>query len=42
MKTARLQSYKNQFEFLNMEDDEDVASLFRHVDEIINTMRGLG
>ena len=25
-----------------MEDDEDVASFFRRVDEIINTMRGLG
>ena len=42
MKTARLQSYKSQFEFLKMEDDEDVASFFWYIDEIINTMRGLG
>ena len=41
VKTARLQSYTSQFEFLKMEDDEDVASFFRRVDEIINTMRGL-
>ena len=40
--TARLQSYKSQFEFLKMEDDEDVASFFRCIDEIINTMRRLG
>ena len=25
-----------------MEDDEDVAYFFRYIDEIINTMRGLG
>ena len=25
-----------------MEDDEDVASFFQLIDEIINTMRGLG
>ena len=42
VKKARLQSYKSQFEFLKMEDDEDVSSFFRRVDEIINPMRGLG
>ena len=42
VKTVRLQSYKSQFEFLKMEDDEDVASFFHRIDEIINTMRGLG
>ena len=42
VKKAKLHSYKSHFEFLKMEDDKDVASFFRHVDEIINTMRGLG
>jgi len=25
-----------------MKDDEDIASYFLHVDDIVNTMRGLG
>ncbi len=41
MKTARLLSYKSHFEFLKMEDEKDVASFFQHIDEIINTIRGI-
>ena len=42
MKGAKLQTYRRQFEHLEMKEDEDTATYFLWVDEIVNTMRGLG
>ena len=41
VKGAKLQTYKRQFEYLKMKEDEDIAAYFLWVDEIVNTMRGL-
>jgi hypothetical protein len=41
-KGAKLQTYKGQFEHLRMKEDEDIAVYFLQVDEIVNTIRGLG
>jgi hypothetical protein len=35
-------SHRRQFESLKMGDEENVASYFLRVDEIVNTIRGLG
>ena len=42
VKGAKLQTYRRQFEHLTMKEDEDIAAYFLRVDEIVNTMRGLG
>ena len=42
VKGAKLQMYRWQFEHLTMKEDEDISSYFLRVDEIVNTMRGLG
>ena len=42
VKGVKLQTYIRQFEHLTMKEDEDIASYFLRVDEIVNTMRGLG
>jgi len=42
VKTAKLQVYRAQFENLKMNDDEDIASLFLRVAEIVNNMKALG
>ena len=39
---AKLQTYKSQFEGLKMSEEEDVAAYFQRVEEVVNTMRGLG
>ena len=39
---AKLQSYRSQFESLKMGEEEDVAAYVQRVEEIVNTMRGLG
>ena len=36
-----MQTYRRQFEHLKMKEDEDIAPFFL-IDEIVNTMRGLG
>ena len=42
VKTAKLQVYIAQFENIKMNDDEDIASLFLRVAEIVNNMKALG
>ena len=42
VKNAKLQTYRSQFESLKMEESEDVATYFLQIDEVSNTMRGLG
>ena len=42
VKGAKLQTYRRKFEHLMMKEDEDIAAYFLRVDEIVNTMRGLG
>ena len=37
-----MQTYRRQFEHLKMKYDEDIAAYFLRVDEIVNTMRGVG
>lgn len=34
--------HEAQFENLNMKEDENVAAYFLRVDEVVNTIRGLG
>ena len=41
VKTAKLQVYRAQFENLKMNDDEDIASFFLRVAEIVNNMKAL-
>ena len=41
-KELKLQTYRRQFEHLMMNEEEDIATYFLWVDEIVNTMRGLG
>jgi hypothetical protein len=42
VKDAKLQTYKGQFEQLKMKEDENIASYFLQVDEIVNEIIGLG
>jgi hypothetical protein len=42
VKKAKLQTHRRQFESLKMKDEENVAAYLLHVDEIVNTIRGLG
>ena len=42
VKKSKLQTHKRQFESLKMKDKENVAVYLLHVDEIVNTMGGLG
>ena len=42
VKGAKLQTYRRQFEHLTMKEDENIGAYFLRVDEIVNTMRGLG
>ena len=32
----------SQFESLKIEENEDIAAYLLHIDEVVNTMRGLG
>jgi len=41
VKGAKLQTYREQFEHLKMKEDEDIATYFLWVDEIVNVVRGL-
>jgi hypothetical protein len=42
VKGAKIQTYKGQFEQIKMKEDEDIATYFLQVDEIVNSMKGLG
>jgi hypothetical protein len=42
VKKEKLQTHRRQFESLKMKDEENVAAYFLRVDEIVNTIRGLG
>ena len=42
VKSAKLQSYRSQFESLKMEEYEDITTYFLRIDEVVNTMIGLG
>ena len=42
VKAAKLQVYRTQFENIKMNEEEDVASLFLRVAEIVNNMEALG
>jgi len=39
---AKLQTHRRDFDSLKMGDEENVASYFLRVDEIVNAIRGLG
>ena len=39
---SKLQMYRSQSKSLKMGEEEDVADYFQRVEEIVNTMRGLG
>ena len=42
VKEAKLQTYRGQFEHLRMNEDEDTTSYILQVDQLVNTIRGLG
>jgi hypothetical protein len=42
VKDAKIQTYRLQFEQLNMKEDETVGKYFMRVEEIVNAMKGLG
>jgi hypothetical protein len=39
---GKLKTYRGQFEHIKMNEYEDIATYFLQVDEIVNTIRGLG
>ena len=42
VKPVKLQTYRGQIKHLRMKDEEDIATYILHVDELVNTIRGLG
>ena len=42
IKGAKLQTYRAQFENLKMKEEENIASYFLRVDEIVNIIKELG
>jgi hypothetical protein len=42
VKDAKFQTYKVQFEQLNMKEDETIGKYFLRVEELINAMKALG
>ena len=42
VKEEKLQIYKEKFEQLRMKEDDNISAYFQHIDEIINTLEGLG
>jgi len=42
VKGAKIHTYRGQFEHLIMKEDKDIATYFLWVDEIVNTIIGLG
>lgn len=41
-KNTKIQTHERQFESLKMKDEENITAYLLHVDEIVNTIRGLG
>lgn len=41
IKEAKLQNYRGQFESLKMEEDENIASYFLCVDNVVNSITSL-
>jgi len=41
VKKGKLQTHRRQFESLKMEDEEDIASYFLRVAEVVNSLKGL-
>ena len=39
---AKLQTYRSQFEGLKMMEEENIVAYLQRVEEVVNTMRGLG
>ena len=42
VKSAKLQTLRIQYENLKMDNEESIANLFLHLDDIVNRMRNLG
>ena len=42
VKEAKLQIYREKFEQLKMKEDNNIDAYFQHIDEITNTVEGLG
>ena len=42
VKAVKLQTYRGQFKYIRMKDEEDIATYILCVDELVNTIRGLG
>ena len=42
LKESKLQTYKGQFESLKMREEENIGEYLLHVDEVVNSIRGLG
>jgi hypothetical protein len=42
VRKAKLQTHRSKFEQLKMKDDEDIAGYLLRVDDVVNTMIGLG
>ena len=42
VKGAKLQTFRAKFEQLKMKEDKDISTYFLQVDEIVNTIKGLG
>lgn len=41
IKKGKMETYRGQFEFLEMEEDESIVSYFLHVDSIFNSIIGI-
>ncbi len=42
LKRAKLQTHRRKFEQLTMKEEDDIAGYLQRVDEVVNTMRGIG
>ena len=42
VKKAKIQTHRRKFESLKMDDEEDIASYFLLVAEVVNSLKGLG
>lgn len=42
VKKSKLQTHRMQFESLKMKEDENVTPYFLRVDEVVNSLKGLG
>ena len=42
VKEAKIQTYRGQFEHLRMNEDKHIATYFLRVDQLVNTIKGLG